>query len=188
MAFRWVVSTPRHLVWLALNLRWAYGSSQLQELRDVEQIGITLRWLSRARVADVLRMYAVNSGAELDLPRTLLLRVAGRRLCVVAIDTQNDDLVGMEFFYRNFRDFRERTIHEAYIAVSPEYRGRGLATAMRRSTIAHFASSRLSGVSTRISASNTASLKSALAAGFLPVQDSEGASWEQDPLYLVRRW
>ena len=79
-------------------------------------------------------------------------------------------IVGINFYYLNFRDFKEGTVHEGFVGVAPGFEGQGIATAIRRLAVRHFENSGFSGISSRVSCSNFASLKSARKIGYEPVE------------------
>ncbi len=105
------------------------------------------------------------------------------RLCIVAED-QSAGIVAFVFFYFNDRDVRERTVHEGFIGVLPEFQGRGIGTTMRRHAVAHFAGAGLAGMSTRITLSNTASLNPSLKLGFQIVDRYQDSHSAEERAYL----
>lgn len=141
--------------------------------------------LSGRYLAAVDDLYAVlNRGARLGLEKTILLRLLGERLCLVARRAGGDELVGMVVYYFNARDRREGTVHEGYIGLREAERGAGLGTFMRRHALENFSRSGLSGVSSRISVGNLASLKSNCRLGFVPVETYFDASMGEERHYL----
>ena len=91
-------------------------------------------------------------------------------LVAVCSGDSGDVIVGMNMYYFNPRDVREKTIHEGFIGVIPEMNGRGIATTMRLHAKQHFARAGLAGISTRISVANKSSLSSAEKVGFVPIE------------------
>lgn len=140
--------------------------------------GILVRAYHRDDNAAVDAMYRDYIGCHLSRLTKILLSLAGSRLCLVGQD-RSGNVVGMELFYFNARDVRENTIHEGFISVAPQARGKNMASAMRRHSLGHFRKAGLAGVSSRIRADNPASLKSARAVGFSIVEQ------RGDEFYLV---
>lgn len=97
-------------------------------------------------------------------------------------------LLAMNLFYFNQRDLEEGTIHEGFIGVRSSVRGRGIARSLRHYCAEHFRRSGLVGVSTRISVSNAASLKSATRVGFTPVEKYTDPTSDEERYYMVNRF
>ena len=85
----------------------------------------------------------------------------------------------------NKKDIKENTIHEGFIGVVPEASGRGIATKMRQMAIQHFKLAGFSGISTRISLNNSASLMSAKKIGFQPVEEYQEPSTGEKRYYMI---
>lgn len=135
--------------------------------------GLTFRGYQKEDVKQIAEIYAaLNKGANFVGPRKWLYSLIGSRLMLVAVSSgdSGDVLVGMNMYYFNPRDVREKTIHEGFIGVVPEMNGRGIATTMRLHAKQHFARTGLDGISTRISLANTSSLTSAEKVGFVPIE------------------
>lgn len=130
----------------------------------------------------------LNSGAVFSrLQRKLYMRIGRRCLFVVeCIDVFGvSRIVAMNMYYFNRRDIRDDTVHEGFIGVLPEYSGRGIATEMRKMAVEHFRASGFSGISTRITLDNTASLVSARKIGFQPVERYEEPSTGEQRYYMI---
>lgn len=127
------------------------------------------------------RLYRdLNGKREPGLALEALYCISGRKAMLVALSDANygpkASVIAMNMYYRNDRDFRDNTIHEGFIGVSALFEGRGIATRMRNLAKNHFARAGLSGISTRISISNHASLRSAEKVGFSPID----SYWDHD--------
>lgn len=94
-------------------------------------------------------------------------------------------IVGMNMYYLNKRDIQENTVHEGFVGVLPEAAGRGVATKMREMAIQHFKSAGFSGVSTRVSSNNMASIASAKKIGFKQVEEYIDPSLNELRYYMV---
>lgn len=114
-----------------------------------------------------------------------LYKTFGSKLLFVASDSKNNQIVGIDMFYFNPRDFNENTVHEGFIGVLPEYQGQGIATIMRQQAIKHFKKNGLAGISTRISNNNLGSLYSAEKLGFKPVEEYYDEAMGEERYYLV---
>ncbi|UYG01887.1 GNAT family N-acetyltransferase [Halomonas sp. LR3S48] len=148
---------------IACNLRRSRGFATVP-LRHYN--GYRLCAMRRAHLDGALALYAkLHDGRAMDLPRRWLYRLAGNRLGVVALDTQ-DRVVGAAFYGFSRRDLLEGRVHSSFSGVDPAHRGQGLATELRRTAILHFRANGVRGYSSRISADNVASLKPSLRLGF----------------------
>lgn len=134
---------------------------------------VSFRGYQRGDARQISKIYAaLNNGATFSGLRKWLYDLFGSRLMLVAVSSgdSGDVLVGMNMYYFNPRDIREKTIHEGFIGVVPEMNGRGIATTMRLHAKQHFARAGFDGISTRISLQNTSSLASAEKVGFVPLE------------------
>lgn len=122
-----------------------------------------------------------------NLPRydRLLLKLSGPRMCIVA--TKDGQVIGFDHFYFNDRDLKENTVHEGYVAVSNSHAGRGIASHMRRLSAEHFKRCGFSGISTRISHNNYASMASARKCGFISVEDYSDPGTNEIRSYLIHK-
>lgn len=138
-------------------------------------------------VSSVMDLYEkFHEGKKLGLIKSLLLRLAGEKLCLVVIDQQTHEIVGYSLFYFNARDSKEGTVHEGDTYLLPEYRGQGIGTAQRRHALYHFARCPfLKGVSSRVSLKNHASLKSNENLGFKRIERYFDRSMNEERVYMV---
>lgn len=146
---------------------------KIKQIPGIVTNGLTLRGYQKEDASQIARIYAaLNEGAKFVGIRRCLFNIVGSRLMLVAVapGDSRDVLVGMNMYYFNPRDVREKTIHEGFIGVVPEMSGRGIATTMRLHAKQHFARAGLDGISTRISLANTFSLTSAEKVGFIPIE------------------
>lgn len=145
-----------------------------------------LRGMSPSDFFVVNDIYRALSGAgSLARVRKILYRLIGHRLVVIA-ENPSGEVVGINCYYFNQKDWRESTIHEGFIGVMPSGAGRGLASEMRLFSIRHFSESKLHGISSRVSASNIASLRSAYRVGFEVVEEYHDDASNELRYYLVR--
>lgn len=123
---------------------------------------------------------------KLGIAKKAMLRLAGKKLCLVVEDAINKRVVGYSLYYFNFRDIQERTVHEGYTGILPEFQGRGIGTAQRLHALQHFARCPfIQGVSSRVSLNNLASLKSNLNLGFEEKERYYDQTMGEERVYLV---
>lgn len=145
---------------------------KLDVIDHKEYAGLIFRGYSDSDADSVSKIYSqLNDGAVFSFVQRCLYKYIGKR-CLFVVEQVNEvglkQIVAMNMYYVNSKDIQENTIHEGFIAVVPQLNGRGIATEMRRMAIQHFKVAGFSGISTRISLSNTASLNSAKKIGFIP--------------------
>ncbi|NHW03473.1 GNAT family N-acetyltransferase [Stutzerimonas degradans] len=151
--------------------------------------GLILRGYLDADAGPVSGIYArLNNGAAFSRIQRKLYSFIGSR-CLFVVEKQNDfgelEIVGVNIYYINNRDSRQNTIHEGFIGVVPEFGGRGIATKMRKAAIRHFASAGFSGISTRISLNNIASLSPARKVGFIPIEKYQDPVTGEQRYYMI---
>jgi ribosomal protein S18 acetylase RimI-like enzyme len=87
-------------------------------------------------------------------------------MCLAVLQKSDQRVIGFDIFYFNKGGLERNEIHEAYIAVAPDFRSKGLATRMRVIAADHFARGGVMKISTHVMKSNTHSLSSALRVGY----------------------
>lgn len=173
------------LLFIWRNLR------QLSDMRcfSTFQIGeFVFRGFARSDTKQVKKIYTqLNNGARFSLLRVIFFHLFGNRLLLLASNNTDSEktVVGMNMYYFNSRDGKEKTIHEGFIGVMPEASGQGIATQMRNIAKAHFASLGIKGISTRISLNNPASLRSAQKIGFEPVERYRDPQTHEERYYMI---
>ena len=86
---------------------------------------------------------------------------------LIGVVTDGDgQLVGYDAFMFNEVEYRERIIHEQYVAVAPAYQGKGISTKLRRYSIASYDDGFLTGVSTLAQEHDIKALRSAQKSGY----------------------
>lgn len=174
------------LVFAARNIRLA---RKIVDIKNEEVGELLFRGYSASDAAAISEIYQeLNDGAVFSrIQRELYSRV-GRR-CMLVVEQRDpfgaSKIVGMNMYYLNKRDIQENTIHEGFVGVVPEASGRGIATQMRKIAMRHFKSAGLSGISTRISLNNVASLMSAKKVGFQAVEEYKEPSTGEQRCYMV---
>ena len=162
------------LRFLLRNLRAAWRLPKMPSIATPE---VVLSGCSPFELGRLARLHALlREGRTLNFWRLALYALKGESMVAVA-RLPDGDIVGFDMFYFRQGEVTHRTVHEAFIGTREEWRRRGLATALRLASIQHFQASGLSGISSHIESSNSASLRSAVRAGFEVVaQDSESDS------------
>lgn len=188
--YKKLLKISRTLVnWCCLGFRDTRAALQLSQIPLKRNGDITYRGICRSELSVLNRLYTQMSGANgLPFYRRCVYWLVGKRLVIVAIfkDDGIDRLVGIDMFYFNKRDICEKTVHEGFIGVDSTFRGRGVATELRRNATAHFYHSGLEGISTRIDTANQPSLKSALNIGFRPVEKYWDDKTSVERYYLIK--
>jgi len=147
-----------------------------------------VRGATRADIITLDKLYRMlPHGEGLESRFTWLLRLSGRRYCLIAEDS-GGRIAGFTLYYFNARDGADGTIHEGFIGVDSDYRGRGVSSLLRHEAVRHFKATGLKGMSTRISVSNDASMSLALRLGFQVVERYFDPAWREDRAYLVLRF
>ncbi|HCZ9577165.1 TPA: N-acetyltransferase [Vibrio cholerae] len=161
--------------------------NQLVPVKKFETENYILRGADTKDFERLKVIYSQFNNYDLSKLNMGLFKRQSEKLILVSevINGSKSNIVGMELFYFNPRDFKAGTIHEGFIGVLPEFEGRGIATAMRKHAIAHFRLSGLNGISTRISKNNISSLRSAERLGFKPVEEYFDPVMQEDRYYLV---
>lgn len=134
------------------------------------------------------KIYRQLNKGEFSKTHIKLLIKCPEKLLLVAEKKVNTSIqiVGMDMFYINPRDFKQKTVHEGFIGVLPDYEGQGIATQMRKDAIRHFTSSGFKGISTRISKNNIGSLRSAEKLGFVPIETYFDEAMQEERHYLIK--
>ncbi|MHC8345302.1 GNAT family N-acetyltransferase [Pseudomonas sp. RT6P73] len=173
---------PSRLATLLKELKTSLSFTPVADMVSGEVLirGFKLRDLRQVRQL----YFDLNPVGSLSLARFLWGAIGYRRLLIVAEESRTKSLVGLDLFYFNSRDLQESTVHEGFVGVVPDYRGKGLATEMRITAKKHFQRNGLDGISTRISQHNQPSLISALKLGFEIVETRHSAT-DGDNYYMV---
>ena len=151
--------------------------------------GLRFRGYVDADFYSVSEIYSnLNGNSMFPQLYRYLYRCIGKR-CLFLVEQENmrgmPRIVGMNMYYFNRRDVMEGTVHEGFVGVLPEVGGRGIATKMRQMAIQHFKAAGFSGVSTRISSNNAASLASAEKIGFQRIEEYFERSTGEQRCYMI---
>lgn len=163
---------------------------KLESIGKIKKSSYREYQLRGAELSDLYRIKSIflslNRAEFAKSNEKILKRHPGKTIIVAeSVVDGKREIVGMDLFYLNARDLSENTVHEGFVGVLPEFEGKGIATAMRKNAIAHFRCSGFSGISTRISKNNIASLRSAEQLGFKPVEEYFDLAMQEERYYLV---
>ena len=184
--FKKIKSKLAMILFYARNI---IAASRISEINNTEIDDFLFRGYSSLDEDVVAKIYhQLNDGAVFSPMQRRLYHRIGRR-CLFVVEQRervgSSKIVGMNIYYMNKKDIKENTIHEGFIGVVPEASGRGVATKMRQLAIQHFKLAGFSGVSTRISLNNSASLMSAKKIGFEPVEEYQEPSTGEKRYYMI---
>lgn len=143
-----------------------------------------VRGCKTSELEETENLYYTLNGRRFSRTQKLLLSLFSEKSLIITLDISNGNIIALDFYYLNKKDFVEDTIHEGFIGVLPNYEGQGIATKMRQHAKAHFKKNGLSGISSRISKSNIASLKAAQKVGFIPIEEYYDNLLGEDRYYL----
>ncbi|HEY9279476.1 MAG TPA: GNAT family N-acetyltransferase [Eoetvoesiella sp.] len=167
---------------LCRNL-WA--ARHIKPVTRQEQDGITFRGMIKEDEPAICALYAeLNANAPLPWSRRLLYRLVGPRLMMVATD-QQQNVVGMAMYYFNKRDRLEGTAHIGLTGISTKLQGKGLGTRIRIYGMDHLFKNGVTGISSRVSLTNIASLRSNEKLGFKPVEQYYDSTTKEQRYYLI---
>ena len=169
-------------------LRNVIMARRLNAIERQGRAGLIFRGYAKFDADSVSKIYSdLNDGAVFSIAQRALYAFIGN-CCLFVVEQVDGRVVGMNMYYVNGRDVQDNLIHEGFIGVVPECNGMGIATTMRKMAIQHFKSAGLSGISTRISLNNAASLASAKKIGFLPQEEYRDAVTGERRYYMVHKF
>jgi ribosomal protein S18 acetylase RimI-like enzyme len=163
------------LWWLIRNL---WFLRKLSSFPTIDHEGFEFRGVKPGDVLPISRVHALVRGRLLPWNRKIALFLVGNRMCLATFRKSDQKVIGFEIFYFNDADPAQKRIHEAYIAVIPEFRSRGLATRMRAIAANHFARAGIAKITTHVKQSNAHSLSSALNLGYVVSGEHVGSDGE----------
>lgn len=142
-----------------------------------------MRSTDENEITSLYRSLTSSTSEKTPISRRLLFRILGSRTIFVA--SIGDQIVGFSMYYFNWRDIKQKTIHAGFTGVAKNMQGKGIGTHLRRAAIAHFSNGTLTGISSRISKTNKASLTSSLKLGFQPVEEYYDPRLKEERYYLI---
>lgn len=159
---------------------------KIKPVKTYHNNGIKYSGLNKDKFKKFCDLYMqMHNGKGLDWPKLIIYYFFGKRFVFLASTDDKEEIIAFAMYYINFRDIADSTVHQGFTGVIPEYRGRKFATKIRTMAKAHFKKSGFKGISSRVSLSNTPSLKSNLNLGFKPVERYYDKSLNEERYYLI---
>lgn len=154
---------------------------------QIDRNSLIFRGCKRSEIKEAEAIYKKIAGRGFSSFHKVLLYFFSQRFLLITLfeDDQKREIVGLDFYYINYRDFKDKTIHEGYIGVLLGFEGKGIASQMRRVAKEHFKRSGFKGISSRISIENIASIRSAEKVGFKPVEEYFDVDKKEKRYYLI---
>lgn len=150
------------------------ASRNIQPIPEANFGDFILRGLSHPHISKLDALHRLlRNGRAINCWRKMLLRMKGCSLCGVATE-KNGELLGFNLYYFRPQEMEHGIIHEAFVGVIPQARGRGIATALKMHLAKHFAFNGLKGISAQIRIDNGPSLYAAKRAGFQIMENKDG--------------
>lgn len=179
-----------HTVFITHSLKLSF---KIKPQKVVRNNNHTIRMARQGEIIESFRLYcALHDGNKLSLVKQFLYLIAGRKLLVVALKAEGADghkekMVGVDMYYVNKMDAKQRTVHEGFVGVLPCSEGKGIATEMRNYAAVVFKESGVAGISTRVSHANSASLYSAKKVGFSPIESYYDEGMKEGRYYMIKK-
>ncbi len=165
------------------------SARKLKKIKKTTIPPLTYQGLSSKYRKDTFNFYRnFHSGKELGFLKKILYYFFGNRLVINVIDENTQELVGIEMYYFNIRDIQENTVHQAFTGVIESMRGKGIATKIRGIAATHFKENNLSGISSKVTVSNIASIKSNEKIGFKILEKYYDAIIKEERIYMVNHF
>ena len=176
----------RGLVFLSRNML----ATSLLSLASIPQKNareFTIEGLPQDKVEDLKSIHMnLRNGRQINFWRYSLLYFHADKICSI-ITCNKQNIVGFQLLYFRKNEWRKNIIHEAFIGISPEFRGMGLSTQLRKHTVEHLKrNKKLCGISSQVSRTDTTAIRSARKAGFMVLAETENTGRNSDsvfPLY-----
>ncbi len=160
-------------------------STNMPEFQKIEYENFTIEPCKSEYLEETFSLYKdLHNGKELSKWKKLLLHLTGSKFCYI-IKSENK-IIGLGLYYFNKKDIKEKTIHEGYIGLKKEYRGKGIGTIARQNALYHFSQmKRITGVSSRVSLDNEASYRGNIKLGFEVKEEYFDTDLSKERVYMV---
>jgi len=159
-------------------------STRLPNIQNKKYQDLYISSLKGFEIFALNRFYIDFTRNDLPSLQLIIFFFLGSKLCF-AIRNDQSELIAINLYYFNYQDVIERSIHEGFIAVKQSHQKRGLGTCLRKYAVLHFSTTYLSYISSRITMTNSASLKSAQKLGFTPVETYVDNQTGESRFYLL---
>lgn len=154
-------------------LRNLHASRGLTAMQNASYQDFLLTGLMKPHVDDMDRLHKlVREGRGLNIWRKTYLKHRGSKVCAVAFNQQGK-LVGFNYYYFRESEAKDAIIHDAFLGISPEEWGKGLATALQTYAVEQFSLQNLAGVSGNVAKANQPSVRMLKRVGFTLFDDPE---------------
>ena len=173
-----------YIVFITYN---TYKSLFIKGIKEISVNGVMYRVAKKNEFKKINEIYKYfHKGENISILKKFIYKYINSKLILIAVTNENggENIVGMNMFYFNKRDIADKTIHEGFIGVLPKLNGLGIATNLRLFAIKYFKRNNINGISSRISADNIASLKSAEKINLLPVEKQIDEITNKEIYYL----
>lgn len=158
---------------------------KMPEFQKFEFDKLTIEPCRNEYLEETFSLYKdLHNGTDLSRRNKLLLYLVGNKFCYIV--KSGNKIVGLGLYYFNKKDIKENTIHEGYIGLKKEYRGKGIGTAARKNALYHFSEVKsIMGVSSRVDLDNEASYWGNVKLGFEIKEKYFDTSLNKVRVYLV---
>jgi RimJ/RimL family protein N-acetyltransferase len=168
-------------------VRNIYGSLLLKRIpekgidKKIVVCGASIKELKEA-----LCIYSFyNNQNKIGISHYIVYFFISRKMVFIVRDISVNHIIGIELYYFNQRDLWEKTIHQGFRGILPLWQGRGIGTSLTGYAVNHFKNNKIDGISSRVSLSNHASLRSNMKLGFRPVEEYFDEDMHENRYYLI---
>lgn len=173
----------RKSIFIARNVIY---SLHLKTITEKDYGNIIICGTARKGLKDVYEIYTcLNNNTQPEISRRILFFLLSKKYVLSAKDKTTGKIIGTSWYYRNKRDFTEKTIHAGFLGVLPEWRKEMVGIMLPVHSVDHFKNSNLRGISGRISLCNPSSLTTNMYVGFKPVEKYFCEDTNEERYYLI---
>jgi ribosomal protein S18 acetylase RimI-like enzyme len=181
---RYIKSRYQLICFINRNILYSrcLGNIPLNAMNDNIDIG----GVSHSYLKECFAIYSYfNNDKRLNAAKRMIYFFISRKTIFYAKNRTTGQIVGIELYYFNRKDILEKTVHQGFSGVLPEWQGQGIGTMLRSHALNHFRANGFDGVSSRVSLNNLPSLKSNMKLGFKPVEKYFDQSMNEERYYLI---
>lgn len=161
----------------------------IRKIDVIEFDEFTIRGCKRHELKKVTQfLEEMKSNAISSFYKKIIYFLFSEKIIFLVLEKNKENeikVVGINLYYINFKDLKNSTVHGGYIGVLPMNQGVGIATKLRWAAKKHFYKVGFWGISSRISISNRASLKTAEKMGYVVEYKYYDSSMNEERYYLV---
>lgn len=100
--------------------------SCVSKIQTATFAGFVIRGAKKKDIEKIKNFYQKCTGRVFTNRHIYLLQKCEEKICIIT--EKETQIVGFDLFYMNSRDFKQKTVHEGFIGVLPDYEGKGIAT------------------------------------------------------------